>query len=128
MVTGYLYPHKDFTYRRYWDKELIDWRLKNPSSGYYKNGDIIVSKIKSGFKLIVYHDERNLVELCKLKRRPFNLYIGNGADLKRGIYCGLPWFIKHSPFNLIFRDLTDNTLPIITNDNVLLELIDFDVV
>lgn len=122
-----LYQRADYSYTRYWDKEIMDWRLKNPSMEYYKNGDMIVSPIKPGFKKLVYHDKDGLVSLNMLHGRPFNLYIGYGADLRKGFYCGVPKFIEHSPFNLIFRDLTDGTLPEVTKDNILFELIDFDV-
>lgn len=122
-----LYSQKDYTFTRYWDKEIMEWRLKNPSMEYYKNRDMIVSPIKPGFRKLVYHDKEGLVSLPKLYGRPFNLYIGFGADLKKGCYCGVPKFIEHSPFNLIFKDLTDGTLPEVTKDNILFELIDFDV-
>lgn len=123
-----IYSKKNYIFTRYWDKEIMDWRLKNPSMEYYKNGDVIVSPIKTGFKKLVFHDKENLVSLNnKLHGRPFNLYIGYGADLRKGFYCGIPKFIEHSPFNLIFRDLTDGTLPEVTKDNILFELIDFDV-
>lgn len=122
-----LFNRTEYTYTRYWDKEIIDWRLKNPSMEYYKNGDMIVSPIKPGFKKLVYYDKDSLVSLNKLQGRPFNLYIGFGADLSKGVYCGVPKFIEHSPFNLIFRDLTNGTLPEVTKDNILFELIDFDV-
>ena len=122
-----LYPSKNYIFTRYWDKVIMDWRLNNPSMEYYKNGDMIVSPIKPGFKKLVFHDGKRLGSLPKLHGRPFNLYIGFGADLKKGFYCGLPKFIEHSPFNLIFRDLTDGTLPEVTKDNILVELIDFDV-
>lgn len=122
-----LYQRTDYTFTRYWDKEIINWRLKNPSMQYFKNGDIIVSPIKPGFKKLVYHDIDALVSLNKLHGRPFNLYIGYGADLGKGLYCDVPKFVEHSPFNLIFRDLTDGTLPEVTRDNILFELIDFDV-
>lgn len=122
-----IYPKKDYTFTRYWDKEIMDWRLKNPSYKYFKNGDVIVSPIKPGFKKLVFHDADGLANLNKLHGRPFNLYIGFGADLRKGIYCGIPKFIEHSPFNLIFRDLTDGSLPEVTKDNILFELIDFDV-
>ena len=126
-VGQHLYQRKDYTFTRYWDKEIMDWRLKNPSMEYYKNGDVIVGPIKPGFKKLVYHDGAGLVNLKKLRGRPFNLYIGYGADLSKGLYCGVPKFVKHSPFNLIFRDLTGGTLPEVTKDNILFELIDFDV-
>lgn len=122
-----IYPKKNYIFTRYWDKEIIDWRLRNPFMEYYKNGDMIVSPIKTGFKKLVYHDKDNLVSLKKLHGRPFNLYIGNGADLCKGVYCGVPKFVEHSPFNLIFRDLTNGKLPEVTKDNILFELIDFDV-
>lgn len=122
-----LYKRTDYTFTRYWDKEIMDWRLKNPSMEYFKNGDMIVSPIKPGFKKLVFHDKDGLVSLPKLHGRPFNLFIGFGANLKKGCYCGVPKFVEHSPFNLIFRDLTGGTLPEMTKDNILFELIDFDV-
>ena len=122
-----LYQRKSYTFTRYWDKEIMDWRLQNPSMKYYKNGDMVVSPIKPGFKKLVYHDSEGLVLSNKLFGRPFNLYIGFGADLGKGIYCSVPKFVERSPFNLIFRDLTGGTLPEVTKDNILFELIDFDV-
>ena len=122
-----IYSKTNYFYSRYWNKEIVDWRLKNPSMKYYKNGNVVVSPIKFGFKKLVYHDNEGLISLNKLSGRPFNLYIGFGADLSKGFYCKVPKFVKHSPFNLIFRDLTDGTLPIVTKDNILFELFDFDV-
>lgn len=122
-----LYQQKNHTYSRFWDKELMEWRLKNPSMEYFKNGEMVVSPIKVGFKKLVYHDKGRLVDRKRLWLRPFNLYIGFGANLNRGLYCGVPKFVERSPFNLIFRDLTGGTLPEMTPDNVLFELIDFDV-
>ncbi len=122
-----IYLQHDFTYMHYWDKEIMDWRLKNPSMEYYKNGDLIVSPIKVGFKKLVCCNGVDLVTLPTLHLHPFNLYIGYGADLNKGFYVNLPKFIEHSPFNLIFRDLTNGTLPEVTKDNILFELMDFDV-
>ena len=122
-----IYDHNDYTFTRYWDKEIIDWRLKNPSYQYYKNGDVIVSPIKVGFKKLVHIDKEGLGQLPKLSFRPLNLYIGFGANLEKGHYFNLPKFIKHSPFNLIFKDLTNGELPEVTKENILFELIDYDV-
>lgn len=122
-----IYPRKDYTFTHYWDKEIMDWRLKNPSMEYYKNGDLIVSPIKVGFKKLVCHNGVNLVTLPKLRMRPLNLYIGFGASLSKGFYVNVPKFIERSPFNLIFRDLTDGSLPEVTKENILFELLDFDV-
>ena len=122
-----VYSQREFTYMRYWDKEIMDWRLMNPSMRYFKNSGLIVSPIKPGFKKLVCHNGAEFASLPKLWLRPLNLYIGFGAALSKGVYCGVPKFIEHSPFNLIFRDLTGGTLPEITKDNILFELMDFDV-
>lgn len=122
-----VYPKHDYTFVRYWDKEIMDWRLKNPSMKYYKNGDLIVSPIKIGFKKLVCHNGAELVSLPQLHLRPLNLYIGYGASLNKGVYVNLPKFIERSPFNLIFRDLTGGSLPEMTQKNILFELMDFDV-
>lgn len=122
-----IYQRNDYTFSSCWDKDTIEWRLKNPSMEYYKNGDMIVSPIKPGVKKLIYHDKDGLVSLNKLHGRPINLYIGYGANLSKGFYCGVPNFVEHSPFNLIFRDLTDFKFPEVTKDNILFELIDFDV-
>lgn len=122
-----IYPQRDFTFMRYWNQELADWRLRNPSMKYYKNGNVIVSPIKVGFKKMVGHNAAKLASLPRLRMRPLNLYIGYGADLGKGLYLNLPKFIERSPFNLIFRDLTDGSLPEMTPNNILFELMDFDV-
>ena len=122
-----LYCGVSHLYSRYWDKDLLAWRLNNPSMSYYKNGEMVVSPIIGGFKKMVFHDSNNLLSLRKLYGRPFNLYIGFGADLSKGIYCDVPKIIKRSPFNLIFRDMTDGELPEMSKSNTLFELIDFDV-
>lgn len=54
------------------------------------------------------------------------LYVGLGASFK-SIYLKVPKFIKRSPFNLIFLDLTQGTLPIVSRDNIFFQLFDFDV-
>lgn len=54
------------------------------------------------------------------------LYIGIGAELPL-TYIDMPRFVKHSPFNLIFRDLTGGLLPPMTAENVFYQLLDYDV-
>lgn len=116
---------KAFTYKRFWDSSLLKWRMACPSYKYFKSGESIVSPILYGAKKIVKLDTAS--QLRRLWLRPLNLYVGLGADLKKGYYFRLPRFIKHSPFNLIFKDLTGGKLPKITEENIWFELIDFDV-
>ncbi len=124
-----IYDKKPYVYSRFWDEELLEWRLKNPAMRYYNNDGIITSPIAIGFKKLICRNFFSLkTSLSRLHFRPANLYIGYGADTSKGWYFNLPRFIKHSPFNLIFRDLTvDKSLPKVTKDNILFELIDFDV-
>ena len=122
-----VYSQRDYTFTRYWNQEIMDWRLKNPAMQYYKNDDLVVSPIKVGFKKLVCHNGAELVSLPKLHLRPLNLYIGFGADLGKGVYMNLPKFVERSPFNLIFRDLTGGSLPEMNQKNILFELMDFDV-
>ena len=57
----------------------------------------------------------------------FNIYIGLGVNTNNGFYFNLPKFIKRSPFNLIFRDLTNGELPKLNPDNIFFTLLDYDV-
>lgn len=117
--------NKDFTYKRFWDHDLLEWRMGCPSYKYFKEGNSIVSPILLGAKKIVKLDTES--QLKQLWFRPLNLYIGLGAELNNGHYFKLPKFIKRSPFNLIFKDLTGGELPKLTPENIWFELIDFDV-
>ena len=117
--------NKDYIYKRFWNSDLLQWRMKCPSYKYYRVGNSIVSPILYGAKKILKLNTD--FQLKRLWLRPLNLYIGLGADLQKGYYFKLPKFIKHSPFNLIFKDLTGGQLPKITSENIWFELIDFDV-
>ncbi len=126
----------DKTYSVYWNEELLNWRLSKQE--YAINKTSIVGKTNFykfrnvlGIKTFMGVFPEKLLVRLNLKKsnnflRPLNLYVGLGADLKNGHYFSIPGFIKHSPFNLIFMDLTGD-LPPITKDNIFFQLIDFDV-
>ena len=116
------------TYRRFWSKESLTWRLKY--GAYFRSSDVIIGGFKPGVNTIM-----GMVEPCLMDAAAFhesktpcgiNLYVGLGAKLPWS-YRDVPKFIKHSPFNLVFRDLTGGTLPVMTQDNVFYQLMDFDV-
>lgn len=116
-----------------WSDERLSWRLKK-SIIYTKKRNYVYGlyNTKIGIKtLMCSFDEKALLHInLKESRnilRPFNLYIGLGADISKGHYFNFPKFIKHSPFNLIFKDLTDGRLPKINKNEILFQLIDFDV-
>ncbi|MDO5760325.1 MAG: GNAT family N-acetyltransferase [Bacteroidota bacterium] len=121
-----IFQNKDFQFTICWDNNVLQWRLNNPANKYYNYKGFIVSPIKIGAKTLLGYKTDKL-EKSNMSLRPLNLYIGLGADLSKGHYFKLPKFIKHSPFNLIFRDLTNGTLPKVTKDNIFFQLLDFDV-
>lgn len=129
-------PASNKTYSVYWDEELLNWRLRKQEYAVHKTsivGKTNFYKFRNvlGVKTFMGVFPEKLLSKLNLKKsnnflRPLNLYVGLGADLKNGHYFGIPSFIKHSPFNLIFMDLTGN-LPPVTKDNIFFQLIDFDV-
>lgn len=117
--------------RVFYDAETLKWRLQCPEFRYSALGNTIYSsrpeplfhtsaaKLPDG----ITRESLGLKKTCDI----FNIYIGLGANTKNGIYFNLPKFIKRSPFNLIFKDLTDGELPVITKDNIFFQLLDYDV-
>lgn len=123
-----IYSNTDLTCYKDWDEESIKWRMNNPEKKYYCKNNIITSPIGPlGVKGIVGKVDNDLGIKKKLKLRPINLYVGLGADLSKGLYFKIPSFIKHSPFNLIFKDLTGE-IPHIKKEDVFFQLMDFDVI
>ncbi len=118
------------TYRRYWSEDVLVWRFSR--NKYRKVGNGVLGQFKTGIETymgtlpgqsqVQIRDNNNYNPfLPQLK-----LYVGLGAQLPWS-YFKVPKFIKHSPFNLIFRDLTGGNLPMMTKDNVFYQLMDFDV-
>lgn len=127
----------DKIFRVYWDKESIQWRLGD--SKYYKDessvyGTYPIWKFKKTPFVYTYMgsvssellDALNNPKACPVSR-PFKLYVGLGSNARELGYKEVPKFIKHSPFHLIFMDLTGGKLPKMTKDNVFFQLMDFDV-
>ena len=114
-----------------YDKETLLWRLKCPEFRYSTAGNTIHSSRPEPLfhTSVAKMPEGMNGEMLGLKKTVdiFNIYIGIGLNNKGGLYFNLPKFIKRSPFNLIFRDLTGGTLPKITKDNIFFQLLDYDV-
>lgn len=122
-------PEKQFSV--YWDKESIEWRLKCGKANYYNTSNSILGKFKLYIDIYMGTFDSNFISSLNYARKsssisPLKLYVGLGAEIK-STYFTVPKFIKHSPFNLIFLDLTDGMLPEPNKDNFVLQLIDFDV-
>lgn len=125
------YEISEDLHRVYYDKDFLQWRLRCPAYHYTIKANSIYSKRPEPF----FHTSvakvpegitRAMLGLDKTFS-VFNIYIGLGLRKKGGLFFNLPRFIKRSPFNLIFRDLTGGELPKMTEDNIFFQLLDYDV-
>lgn len=116
------------TYKRYWTVESLKWRLSHGT--YYRHKNQIFGKFKPGVNTYMGIQDTELLDGLNFTHGTaplgITLYVGLGAKLSRTFF-NIPKFIKHSPFNLVFRDLTGGQLPMMTPDNVFYQLIDYDV-
>lgn len=130
-------PKGDKVFSVFWDDSSLKWRAGR--EGYSKDSTTLygtkeVWKFKKApfIKTFLGKKDRKqleglpIVSVNKLLR-PLNLYVGLGSNAKDIGYYELPKFVKHSPFHLIFMDLTGGNLPKMTKDNVFFQLMDFDV-
>lgn len=117
--------------RVFYDDETLDWRLACPEFSYSARGNTIYgSRPEPLFQTAVaaIPEGKSGKELgLKKPSDLFNLYIGIGANPGKGLYFNIPRFVKRSPFNLIFKDLTQGGLPKMTADGIFFQLLDFDV-
>lgn len=113
-----------------YDQETLKWRLACPSYSYsVKDNCIWGDREEPCFKTCVAPVPTTTnIDALGLKKSSslFGLFVGLGVK-PSGIYVNLPKFIKRSPFNLIFRDLTNGELPTLTPENVVFTLMDYDV-
>lgn len=120
----------NYDFSRFWDQELVEWRMKNPAACYYQTKNFFYSDRSIGTKDFLGYlpiEFSGTISLGRAFTKPLCLYVGLGAELSNKRFFKLPSFINISPFNLIFKDLRGD-LPIITKENLLFQLIDFDVV
>lgn len=124
---------KDKTFSHYWDVQSLKWRLENPKYSKHTNniygtyGNYPLIKTYMGQLSYELLNQLNLRKTIFVKR-PLTLYVGMGAKLSKWTYFKFPKFVKHSPFHLRFMDITkDQHLPQINKENIVFQLIDFDV-
>ncbi|MBR5653171.1 MAG: GNAT family N-acetyltransferase [Prevotella sp.] len=116
------------TYKRHWTPEILKWRLSK--CDYFRKGNHILGNYGLGVKTLMGTLNESLLNAMQLKEKKHTfgpkLYVGLGAKLPWSL-MNVPRFVKHSPFHLIFQDLTGGKLPAMTEDNVFYQLIDYDV-
>lgn len=111
----------------YWNIDALQWRCR---STYKKTQSTIVGNYGKYSRILLGSFSTDLLKSMNLPQNKISLkpvlYVGLGAKPK-GVFMNVPRFIKRSPFNLIFMDLTGGKLPKMTKDNVFFQLFDFDV-
>ena len=116
------------TYKRHWTPEMLKWRLSKEY--YFRRGNHILGNYGHGVKTLMGALNNTLLDKTTLKKKKVawgpKLYVGLGAKLPWSL-MNVPKFVKHSPFHLIFQDLTSGKLPAMTEDNIFYQLIDYDV-
>ncbi len=114
----------------FYDEEAMRWRLRCPYFSYSYKGDTIYGKIDKPLfhtAVTVIPDGLSIDQFgLKTTSAPLNLYVGFGDSVSK-YYFKLPRFIKRSPFNLIFKDMSNGELPQMTTENIVFHLLDFDV-
>jgi len=125
--------HTDYT--RVWDDPTLQWRLKRPNTKYVEvsrgTSTIILGDTdRYGIWTVMLDAEfarGTLAPKTGFRWNPFTLWIGLDpeCDWTQSHYIDLPDFLKPSPLNLIFKDLSglDRTLD---PSKVTLSLLDFD--
>lgn len=118
------------TFKVHWDKESFNWRLKCFDNHYYQKNDSLFGRYNTMAQTYMGNFSKDFMATTDAPKKsgvvkPV-IYVGMGAKVK-SMYMPIPEFIKHSPFNLIFLDLTEGKLPQINKDNIFFQLFDFDV-
>lgn len=115
-------------FEKFWDKELLKWRLANPLRKYFVNDGKCFSKTHlSNVKAFLYNHSNQIQFPAKSNWRPFTLYIGmdNSVQFSKGLFFNIPEKLKPSPLFLIFRDLKNNSVKL-DKEKIRFNLIDFD--
>lgn len=125
-------------FSRYWSSESVEWRTKNPSNpiSFYKDNnqfifkaDIIPNIIGIQSSLTINSKESKLIsnKYPEIKNSFFNLFLGLYPEgyIKNKITLNIPFFLRPSPLNLIYKSLDKSNLNLKKND-IYFNFLDFD--
>lgn len=120
----------DKSFKVYWNRDSFNWRLNTCRANYSRKGKSILGQYNSFVQTYMGSFPEVFLNESDAKNKKWGwrpkLYVGMGAKTG-GLYFTVPKFIKRSPFNLIFMDLTDGKLPQVNRNNIFFQLFDFDV-
>lgn len=128
-------PKNDILYERYWDKELLDWRLAHPTSQYFTKKYLQHKGVYSATAYPMVHANlgffpEEIVSSPKVIEKspsPFKLWLGKDCRMsyKGKLYFDIPQKLRPSPLMLIYLDLTGKR-PTIDANELVFQAIDFD--
>lgn len=120
----------DLIYKVYWDTDSFNWRLRCDAANYIRKGQSLIGQYNPLVQTYMGSYSECFLSKTDAQNKKWGfrpkLYVGLGAKFNC-LYLTVPKFVKHSPFNLIFLDLTEGRLPQVTKDNIFFQLFDFDV-
>jgi GNAT superfamily N-acetyltransferase len=120
-----------------WDRELLSWRLANPSRAYRlrTRGDSVRVEAptgKAGIQAILGDFPRQLAPTSLERTAPFSpnpvrlwLGIDPSRRFQRSLFQPIPERLRPSPLNLIYRDLTGKR-PSLDVSRLRFRALDFD--
>ncbi|MCK4762162.1 MAG: hypothetical protein KAW12_08195 [Candidatus Aminicenantes bacterium] len=126
----------DYDFRVLWDKESLAWRLKRPGPLYWKkekrgNCAVFTPSGKPGFKTLLGNFAAQEVGEAVSGRGkfglPLTLWIGIDPQIDWGksLYFNLPGWLRQSPLNVVFKDLSGRKRSL-TGKKILFQSLDFD--
>lgn len=125
-----IHPNGEKKFSTYWDIDTLNWRMNCCKANYSRNGNDMLGQYNSMVQTYMGYFPKDLLDCSDIINKHWGwrpkLYVGLGACI-RSPYMRVPKFIKRSPFNLMFLDLTGGKLPVPTKNNVFFQLFDFDV-
>lgn len=117
--------HESFQVK--WDRSAQEWRTRSPLSTYSFTKEGMTLKRYGGLLDVFLSSRFNQGHAEKSAAAPVKLWIGlnKGMASHRWRRLNFPTFLKPSPLNLIFKDLS-GSIQLQGPDDVFFEAIDFD--
>jgi len=126
-------------YQRFWDKEILEWRFRNPKLKYeiklLKNyfvvmaptGNYGIKAIIGYFPVSLYSEKLRSLSRSSFTANSVKIWMGvdEGLKWKNTPYFNFPERFKPSPLNLIFRDISEGDL-MLDASNLKFMSLDFD--
>lgn len=123
----------DPSFERIWSEEALRWRLANPESHYSVKPDgegiaVTAATGMPGIGALLYHGPGSApLAQASAAPGPLRLWLGRDPAVAwgRSAFVRIPQWLRPSPLNLFFRDLTGGGL-VPDPDRLVFRALDFD--